>query len=176
MWDKCKREDFLAAKSSAGDYTQLANALLDNVFEEELQTTDKYCCTSSKGKELLNEEKMRGIRSKSIFYNLLSINVHVQCNYYIDHRFNDMLSYWHLTGGIYWVREGILQFYVGNVPYSQKVSPILPPALIGEIYILKFLSCVHDMATFTWYDLPSCALSTTQYTCMGKYLNREVSS
>ena len=70
---KCKREDILAAESSAGDYNQLANALLDIVFEEELQTPDKYCCTISKGKEMLNEDKMRGIRSKFVFYNLLSI-------------------------------------------------------------------------------------------------------
>ena len=63
VWVQCKKEDILAAESSAGDYNQLANALLDIVFEEELQTPDRYCCTTSKGKELLNEERMKGIRS-----------------------------------------------------------------------------------------------------------------
>lgn len=66
VWVQCKKEDILAAESSAGDYNQLANALLDIVFKEELLTPDKYCCTSSKGKELLDEEKMRGIRSRFI--------------------------------------------------------------------------------------------------------------
>ena len=47
----CKKEDILAAETKAGDYNQLANALLDVMFKEELLTPDKYCCTSSKGKE-----------------------------------------------------------------------------------------------------------------------------
>ena len=64
VWVECNKEDILAAESSAGDYGQLANSLLDLVFKEELLTPNNYCCTASKGKELLNEERMKGIRSK----------------------------------------------------------------------------------------------------------------
>jgi hypothetical protein len=34
VWVQCRREDILAAESSAGDYNQLANALLDVVFKD----------------------------------------------------------------------------------------------------------------------------------------------
>ena len=37
-----------------------------------------------------------------------------------------------------------------EIPYSQKVLPILPPGLIGE----NFLSCVNDYIEHIWRPLP----------------------
>ena len=46
------------------DYNGLATDLLELLFKREMLTPDNYCCTQSKGKMLLNQELLRGIRRK----------------------------------------------------------------------------------------------------------------
>ena len=71
-------------------------------------------------------------------------------------------------------------YRIGGNFYQEKVSPILPPAIIGEIFIFaNFLSCVNDyiedMATFTVLA----KIYSTKYFCntkvsgLGKILSSE---
>ena len=47
------------------DEVSLAKGLFLNVFQEELATnSDLFCCTVAEGKQLLDQELLRGIRCK----------------------------------------------------------------------------------------------------------------
>ena len=67
------------------------------------------------------------------------------------------------------LKEGSNSMDSLNVLYRQKFSPILPPAIIGEIFLsANFLSCVNDyiedMATFTTLA----KIYSTEYFCNTK--------
>ena len=53
-----------AAERSSTDYVDLGKKLLQLLFSQELSEPDKYCCTKSDGKQLLDQLKLRGIRCK----------------------------------------------------------------------------------------------------------------
>ena len=59
--------DFVAADKQGGDYEGLATKLLKLLFKTELSNPDEYCCIPSKGKEVLDQEKLRGIRCEYIY-------------------------------------------------------------------------------------------------------------
>lgn len=45
-------------------YIDLGKKLLQLLFSQELSEPDKYCCTKSDGKQLLDQLKLQGIRCK----------------------------------------------------------------------------------------------------------------
>ena len=52
------------AERSSTDYIDLGKKLLQLLFSQELSEPDKYCCTRSDGKQLLNQLKLQGMRCK----------------------------------------------------------------------------------------------------------------
>ncbi len=53
----------------AGDYESMAKKLFQLIFAKELdEKPNMICCTHSEGKELLDQEQLKGIRCK---YNVL---------------------------------------------------------------------------------------------------------
>ena len=52
------------AERSSTDYIDLGKKLLQLLFSQELSEPDKYCCTKSDGKQLLNQLKLQGMRCK----------------------------------------------------------------------------------------------------------------
>ena len=56
-----------------------------------------------------------------------------------------------------------------RVPYSRKFSPILPPALVGESFIHKFLSCINDYVEDMVQTFTALAkIYSTKYFCNTK--------
>ena len=53
-----------AAERSSTGYVDLGKKLLQLLFSRELSEPDKYCCTKSEGKQLLDQLKLQGIRCK----------------------------------------------------------------------------------------------------------------
>lgn len=52
------------AERSSTDYIDLGKKLLHLLFSQELSEPDKYCCTKSDGKQLLDQLKLQGMRCK----------------------------------------------------------------------------------------------------------------
>ena len=59
--------DFNEVDKAGTDYSALATDLLELLFKKELCAPDDYCCTISKGKTLLNQDLLRGIRCKFMY-------------------------------------------------------------------------------------------------------------
>ena len=58
------QSDFNEVDKFGTEYNGLATDLLELLFKREMLTPEDYCCTQSKGKTLLNQELLRGIRCK----------------------------------------------------------------------------------------------------------------
>lgn len=69
-------DDFVLADKQGGDYEVLATRLLELFFKTELLNPDDYCCTASKGKEMLDQERLRGIRCKLFHVKTLFLTHH----------------------------------------------------------------------------------------------------
>ena len=71
------QSDLSAAERSSTEYTDLGKKLLQLVFRRELNEPDRFCCTKSEGKELLDQLKLQGIRCKH--YMCLLVYEHFLC-------------------------------------------------------------------------------------------------
>ena len=73
------------------------------LFVKELQDADRFCCTQSKGKELLNQEKLKYIVSKNVSFMMILL-----CFYILYLLWQKELR--ELAAGVY----NVLQASVGN--------------------------------------------------------------
>jgi hypothetical protein len=65
VWiDSLSQQRLEEAEKSATDYISLGKLLLQIIFSKELEEAGKWCCTKSKGRQILDQEKLRGIRCK----------------------------------------------------------------------------------------------------------------
>ncbi len=57
----------------AGDYESMAKKLFQLTFAKELDEKPKMiCCTHSDGKQLLNQEHLKGIRCKCLYVQFMN--------------------------------------------------------------------------------------------------------
>ena len=55
--------------AEVGDYWQRAKKIFQLIFARELsERPDQVCCTHSEGKELLDQDLLKGIRCKCMYY------------------------------------------------------------------------------------------------------------
>ncbi len=52
----------LEIAETAADYDSMAKKLFQLIFASKLEVPDRICCTHSEGKQLLDQELLRGIR------------------------------------------------------------------------------------------------------------------
>ena len=65
VWiDNLSQQRLEEAEKSATDYISLGKLLMQIIFSKELEEAERWCCTKSKGRKILDQDKLRGIRGK----------------------------------------------------------------------------------------------------------------
>lgn len=67
VWCAISQERLEQLEKSAADYVSLAKLLLQAIFSKELEAAERWCCTKSKGRQLLDQDQLRGIRCKYMY-------------------------------------------------------------------------------------------------------------
>lgn len=67
MWISLDVDLLRSIEKRADSYSNMGVELLDLVYQSELKEPNNYCCTKSKGKELLDQTKLNGIRCKESY-------------------------------------------------------------------------------------------------------------
>ena len=86
MWiDNVSQQHLEEAEKSATDYISLGKLLLQIIFSKELGEAESWCCTKSKGRKVLDQEKLHGIRCK---INVIEIFMCMQCPPFLNSSHN----------------------------------------------------------------------------------------